>query len=248
MDTTGKYAKQTIDPFTWKVANPVAVSVPVATATKTKPAGKAHAENPATHTNNNNAGGVTTYRIQLLATYVPLAEGITFAGINDKAAVDEDKGLYRYTTGNFTDLAEATKYLNQLRAIGYTDAFIRGAGGNNPGNPGVNNTNGAPKQGSAAAIAQAVGSGLVYKIQLGVFGSVAPDQQFMSTLNQFQDMKIVKDNAGLSHYLVGSYSSYKDAIAARDQAKAGGIKDVCVMAFNNGHYISNTQAQGMEKK
>lgn len=251
MDTTGKYAKQTIDPFHWKITTPVAVKVNTTTAKTGTSGGNKSAENKtgATAANTTNAAG-GVYKIQLLATYVPLAEGITFAGINDKAAVDVSNGMYRYTTGNFTNMADAQKYLNQLRAIGYTDAFIRGAGNGNPavGNNANNAANGTPKQGSAAAIAQAVGTGLVYKIQLGVYGSVAPDQHFMSTLNQFQDLKVVKDNAGLSHYLVGSYTSYKDAADAMNKAKAGGIKDVCVMAFNNGHYISNAQAQSMEKK
>ncbi|HTA26446.1 MAG TPA: SPOR domain-containing protein [Bacteroidia bacterium] len=252
MDTTGKYAKQQIDPFSWKVKNAIAVTNPPSNNSKPapglKPANGSNANAAAHNTNNSNTPGV--YKIQLLATYVPLAEGITFAGINDKASVTVSNGLYKYTTGNFTDLGEAQKYLNQLRAIGYTDAFITGTGGGNPAasNNAAAVANGTPKQGSAAAIAQAVGTGLVYKIQLGVFGSVAPDQHFMSTLNQFQDMKVVKDNAGLSHYLVGSYTSYKDATDAMNKAKAGGIKDVCVMAFNNGHYISNAQAQSMEKK
>jgi hypothetical protein len=250
MDSTGKYGRHTVDPFSWKVTNPVAEQPerPVKPS-KTKPV----AITPPSSNNTSSEGVI--FKIQLLATYVPLAEGITFAGINDKASVDVDKGLYRYTTGNMSSYSDAVKYLNQLKALGYTDAFIRATkDGKNITIGQATATNGAnaPKAangtGSAAAIAQAIGTGLVYKIQLGVFGNIAPDQHFMSVLNQFQDLKIVKDNAGLSHYLVGSYSDFKSANAARDQAKAGGIKDVCVMAFSNGHYISNTQAQSMEKK
>jgi hypothetical protein len=259
MDSTGEYGQRQVDPFHWKRATPIAEqqeTPPVAKVNKkSKPENQNGGNNTqVTPSNPTTPPGNVIYKVQLLATYIPLAEGITFAGINDKASVDVDKGLYRYTTGNFTNFADAVKYLNQLKAIGYTDAFIRAtSNGKNitiaqAAASASSNSGGAPRTGSAAAIAQAVGSGLVYKIQLGVFGTAAPDQNFMSTLNQFKDLKIVKDNSGLSHYLVGSYTSFKDANAARDQAKQGGIKDVCVMAFNNGHYISNAQAVSLEKK
>lgn len=244
-DSTGRFGKRQVDPFHWKVANAVPDnSGPKTVGTKVTPANSTNANSDA-----------VIYKIQLLATYVKLAEGITFAGINDRASVDVDRGMYRYTTGNFTDYNEAVKYYNQLRAIGYTDAFIRATKNGkdispNGGHPASNTatTAAATKTPSANSWVDKLGTGLVFKLQLGVFGAVAPDQAFMSTLNQFKDVVIIKDNAGLTHYLVGGYKDFASATAARDQLKTGGVKDACVMAFNNGRYISNADAIAMQKK
>lgn len=257
MDSTGKYGKVQVDPFHWKIAN--------ATPDNSNPRTYSNVKTPVTPANTaNTSPDAVIYKIQLLATFVKLAEGITFAGINDKASVDQDnRGMYRYTTGNFTSYTEAVSYLNKLKGIGYSDAFIRATkngkdlnvNGGNPtskgGAPAATNTSTAAastSKPSANSWADKLGTGLVYKLQLGVFGTTAPDQNFMSTLNQFKDVVIIKDNAGLNHYLVGSYSDFAGATAARDQLKTGGIKDACVMAFNNGRYISNNDAQNLQKK
>ncbi len=247
-DSTGKFGKRQVDPFHWKVANAIPDNSGPKTTVPTK----------VTPANTTNASSdAVIYKIQLLATYVKLAEGITFAGINDRASVDVDRGMYRYTTGNFTDYNEALKYYNQLRAIGYTDAFIRATKNGkdvavNAGHPSTSaaTTTTAAKTATPTANSwvDKLGTGLVFKLQLGVFGSIAPDQAFMSTLNQFKDVVIIKDNAGLSHYLVGGYKDFASATAARDQMKTGGIKDACVMAFNNGRYISNADAINLQKK
>jgi hypothetical protein len=84
--------------------------------------------------------------------------------------------------------------------------------------------------------------GLVFKIQLGVFGIVPPSQQFLAMLNQFKDVSVIKDKAGLKHYMVGAYPDLKSSTDAKEQMKKAGIKDVCVMAFYNGYYISNEEA------
>ncbi len=254
-DSTGKYGKRQVDPFQWKVANPIADnSTPVKNGGKATPPGTK--VTPPNSTNTSSEG--VTYKIQLLATYVKLAEGITFAGINDKASVDMDsRGMYRYTTGNLTDYNETVKYLSQLKGLGYTDAFIRATRNGkdvavNSGNPAPSKStssasNVAPATSQANSGASKLGTGLVFKLQLGVFG-VPPDQTFMSMINQFQDLVIVKDNAGLSHYMIGSYSDFASANAAMDKMKASGVKEACVMAFNNGHYISNADAMNMQKK
>ncbi len=60
----------------------------------------------------------------------------------------------------------------------------------------------------------------------------------MSLLNQFEDVSIIKDKQGLTHYVVGSYGGFQGAVNARDQAKLAGAKDASVVAFTNGEFSS----------
>jgi len=282
MDSTGQFAEHHVDPFHWKVANPVGtkgnvtnypakpvtptissaapttpvapVSVPVTpapvTPTATPPVAPV-TETSVTPVTAATNSGIVIYKIQLLATRVKLADGVSFAGTNGKADVEDDNGLYRYTTGNFTSQSEAENYLNTVKAAGYTDAFIRveqndknvpAAEVQSPAKPNV-----APAE-TAVAARPGAKSGLVFKVQLGVFSNASPDQNFMSLLNQFKDVSIIKDRAGLNHYLVGSYGDYQSASSERDQVKAAGFKDACVMAFYNGYYISMPEAMSLQKK
>ncbi len=259
MDSTGKFGKVQVDPFSWKVKNAVP---PTNTGVKATTSTIPSKVTPANSSNTNTDAVV--YKVQLLATYVKLAEGITFAGINDKAAVIVDKGMYRYSTGNFTNFNDAAKYLNQLKGIGYSDAFItatqngkfvtvsQGTGAAKTTTATANNTTSKATSTAATPAVNSwvdkLGTGLVFKLQLGVFGATAPDAAFMSRLSQFKDVIVIKDNAGLSHYLVGGYKDFTSATTARDQMKTSGVKDACVMAFNNGRYISNADAINMQKK
>jgi len=200
------------------------------------------------------------YKVQLLSTQNKLAEGITFAGISDKASVDRENGMYKYTTGNFTQYSDAQKYLDQLKAKGYTDAFIRATqnGKSVPvpehqaqNNASANNTNPAPTNTNptttpVAANMTGTASGLVFKIQLGAFSNT-PDQTFMSMFKKLPGGSVVKDNAGLSHYLSGSYNDLQSATTARDAAKAKGINTV-IKAIYNGQFISMSEAMNILKK
>ncbi len=120
------------------VANNVPATTTTAPATTTKKAAKTTTpapNSPVTKTNNTTASpGTVVYKIQLLATKAKLPDGTSFAGINDNIAVTEENGTYFYTTGNYTDHAEALKYLAQLQAFGYTDAYIKSSrtGGSAP--------------------------------------------------------------------------------------------------------------------
>jgi hypothetical protein len=155
-DTSGQFAKVHVDPFQWKVSTPVPVNpdntpTPVNSTKKTSlvattKGGTSKSAAPSSapkSTNEPSAAnvplGTTIYRIQLLATTVKLPDGVNFAGTTDQAAVVKtDKGLYLYSTGNFTNYNDALKYLNQLKAFGYTDAFIKSSKGTNsaPANQG----------------------------------------------------------------------------------------------------------------
>jgi hypothetical protein len=74
---------------------------------------------------NDLASGNVVYEVQLMATRNKLTSGITVAGTNEKAMMKRENGLYKYTSGSFANHDEAVKYMNQLRAMGYTDAFVK---------------------------------------------------------------------------------------------------------------------------
>jgi trimeric autotransporter adhesin len=71
------------------------------------------------------AAGNVVYEVQLMATRNKLKGGITIAGTDEKATENKENGLYKYATGNFSNHADAVKYMNQMRAMGYADAFVK---------------------------------------------------------------------------------------------------------------------------
>ncbi|HTA27653.1 MAG TPA: hypothetical protein VK809_07690 [Bacteroidia bacterium] len=64
------------------------------------------------------------YEVQLLATKNKLPEGVTVAGSKQRTFVAGDTGNLKYGIGTYTNRKDAEEYLKQLKAMGYTDAFI----------------------------------------------------------------------------------------------------------------------------
>jgi hypothetical protein len=286
-DTTGKYSQHIVDSFHWHdpswngTGAPPPPTVVAANNNGTNsPAGNNNAASNNNTGNDNNTGnnnannnsssgnlanstnassdGVV-YKVQILSTKNRLAEGISFAGITDKASIVQEDGMYKYTTGNFSQYNDAEKYLTQLKTIGYSDAFIKatkngkdvampshgqgeGAATNNGGEAPVANNNSS----AGAATNSATKSGLVFSVQYGVF-SATPDQAFMNMFKKLPNGTVVKDNSGLNHYMAGSYSDLQSAQAAQGKAKAAGQTTV-IKAVNNGQIISMDDAKNLLKK
>lgn len=70
-----------------------------------------------------NASGVE-YRVQFLSSDKALKEGSReFKGLKDYSFYLQ-KGVYRYTTGNFKNVKDAVKLQKEVREAGFKDAFI----------------------------------------------------------------------------------------------------------------------------
>jgi hypothetical protein len=135
----------------------------------------------------------------------------------DVTVIKDNLGLTHYLIGSDTSFKDAVNSRAQAKLAGAKEATIM-----------------AFNDGNYVSFNK---SGVVYKIQLGVFRNI-PDPKFMNTFKQFKDGSVSKDNAGLSHYLVGAYPDFQSALAANDKANQGGVKDSFVVAYYNGNKIS----------
>jgi N-acetylmuramoyl-L-alanine amidase len=65
-----------------------------------------------------------TYRVQIISSDKPLKDGSSeFKGVSDTWHY-EMKGIYKYTAGNYKELADAVTRQNDLRKKGFSEAFV----------------------------------------------------------------------------------------------------------------------------
>jgi hypothetical protein len=198
------------------------------------------------------------YRIQLIALKSKLPDGVTFAGIDDKAELNMDeKGTFLYSTGHYTNMNDAVASLDKLKKFGYTDAMIILVKNGKRITPSETKTGNAAKlpatpppanNENVATNSTASSAGLVFRMQFGVFKySAPPSKGFLKVFDQFPEHTIIRDKAGLDHYIAGNFTDLKSANEALQSAKTIGAKDVVLMPFYNGVPISNTRAQQILK-
>ena len=64
------------------------------------------------------------YKVQFLSSDKKLKEGSReFKGLKDYEYYIQN-GTYRYTTGSFRNVRDASTYQREIRALGFSDAFV----------------------------------------------------------------------------------------------------------------------------
>ncbi len=81
-----------------------------------------------------------------------------------------------------------------------------------------------------------------FKVQVGVFKNNPPDSK-LAIYSRLKDLTGEKTKSGLNRYVVGSFSTYKEAEAFKNNViKEYGLTDAFVVALFNNEYISIPEA------
>lgn len=216
-----------------------------------KATGNNVANNKNTTNTNNNASGVlntpgVVLRVQLGAYKKRLSKAV-FKDINDLIEIRTEDGLYKYMTGSFTSIEGAAKLKVEMLLNGYPGAFIAAykdgkrvtleeAGATLVKKSDVSET---PESESAGAINKKL---VKFKVQVGVFKNQPPNN-LLSIFSKLKDLNGERTSSGLTRYVVGSFTDYKEAEAFKNDivTKYGLTGSFVVATFNN-EYISIQEA------
>ncbi len=199
------------------------------------------------------------YMVQVGAFRLEIPQDV-FKGFAPLRGESAAGGLTRYMAGLFKSINSANLAKNEIRAIGYSDAFvvayfngeritlsrareIEGAGPElaEQGQIAQGVSAGTAPDGSVAP-AQVFKAdevkGLFYTVQVGAFSREVPP----SVLYNLSPL-VSRDVNGLVKYTCGIYSSRDEASTAKDRIRAIGIEDAFVTIFYNGQPVSAERAQ-----
>ncbi len=204
------------------------------------------------------------YSVQVGAFRLPISQDV-FRGFAPVRGEDGPNGLTRYTAGFFQRINNANLARNEIRAIGYSDAFVvaymngqrislasaRAQEGSQPdigtdlastGVPGTGtsdagSTTSTPSGDARVYEAEDV-QGLYYTVQVGAY-SREVSASAMYNLSPLVSHKV--DN--LVKYTSGIFNNPQDARVARDRIRNLGISDAFVTIYYQGERVSSARAQ-----
>lgn len=211
------------------------------------------------------------YKVQIGAfrNAIPLD---LFEGIQPVTAESAGNGITRYTAGLFIEFVNADAAKNEIRAMGYPDAFVvafrdgkrisvaearRGVTNPVVTNPVVNNqtpNNQTPNNQTpnnltqntfeASAVDVKTVQGLFYTVQVGVYSRPVSADRLFNLTGLFSE----RTANGYIRYASGKYDSANAAIAAKNSIVNIGIKDAFVTAYFEGQRISIDRAAILERE
>ncbi len=198
----------------------------------------------------------TVFRIQLGAFKERLPKYV-LQDIKDVVEVKIDDGLYRYTSGSYRAYEAAASYKDELVNKGYDGAYVTAykdgeritlrEAGVQPIQQQVELNVTAPENDSAAtggsaALPVAVNKDVFITIQLGKFkGNPPADMQ--AVFAKIKDVKQHKDGGGVTRYVAGEFTDYKQAKAFKEEIRSMyGIKDAFLVAYNKDELIEVSDA------
>jgi hypothetical protein len=209
------------------------------------------------------------YTIQVGAFRLPVANN-TFSQFAPVYAERQTNGFIRYSTGFFSSYTEAIQARNEIRQMGYSDAFIVAyknrervrysdlmtaaeRANSNSTNAASTSKTPAPIDAPTSAVdvnyysdPLAVTASLIEKTQ-GIFFTVQvgvyakPSRN--KILNTYSDLHVEKLSNGQIRYTSGKFQSIADVIKQRDFVRANGIPDAFITAYKNGKRISVPEAK-----
>ncbi|HXB13885.1 MAG TPA: SPOR domain-containing protein, partial [Bacteroidia bacterium] len=210
--------------------------------------------NPVNHPSDNTPPtGNIVYRIQLGAYSHKLSRDV-FMNINNLVEVKTENGFYTYSCGSFTNYQDAVNYKTQLLTQGFPDVFIKAYqnGKRMPLNK-AGATYVTPTKEDMNELVTHESSTLdktqiSFSIQVGIFKG-APPADMASKYKQLSDVRTETDSTGLTHYVVGKYSTYQEAKAMKDKLTADPVlKGAFTVAYFKDKPIPLNQALSILKQ
>ena len=203
------------------------------------------------------------YTIQVGAFRLPVANN-TFSQFAPVYAERQTNGFIRYSTGFFTSYTEAIQARNEIRQMGYADAFIvayknrervryselmtvaeRNSTSSGTTIPPSNPTPIVPAVPAVdvsyysdplAVPANLIEKtqGVFFTVQVGVYGKPSRN----TILNTYSDLHVEKLPNGQIRYTSGKFQTIAEVIKQRDFCRANGIPDAFITAYKDGKRIS----------
>ena len=205
------------------------------------------------------------YTIQVGAFRSPVANN-TFSQFAPVYAERQTNGFIRYSTGFFSSYTEAIQARNEIRQMGYVDAFIvayknrervryselmtaaeKASTNGGTTTPPVNtSTNAAIADVSYYSDPLAVPANLIEKtqgvfftVQVGVYAKPSRNP----VLNTYSDLHVEKLANGQVRYTSGKFQTIAEVVKQRDFVRANGIPDAFITAYKNGKRITVPEAK-----
>jgi hypothetical protein len=203
------------------------------------------------------------YTIQVGAFRIPVANN-TFSQFAPVYAERQTNGFIRYSTGFFISYTEAIQTRNEIRLMGYTDAFIvayknrervRYSELMTATERASNNVDATPPANTATAAAAdltyysdplAVPANLIEKtqgvfftVQVGVYAKPSRNP----VLNTYSALHVEKLANGQVRYTSGKFQTIAEVVKQRDFVRANGIPDAFITAYQNGKRITVPEAK-----
>ena len=212
------------------------------------------------------------FRVQIGAFKTPIPNN-AFKGLSPMNGETTASGYIRYTAGNFEKMEGATAVKNDLRRLGYVDAFVVAyLNGKRISisdalsamkEKGILIDEAAPKTAgitaneniplatqSAEVIAPAKvakelekSKALLYTIQIGVFSK----QATVAQLRGLTPVCAEALNNGLFRYTAGIYSSPERVVGDKNKVANMGFRDAFVSAYRDGKRISFAEARTLQQ-
>ncbi|PBQ33877.1 hypothetical protein CNR22_19505 [Sphingobacteriaceae bacterium] len=208
------------------------------------------------------------FRVQIGAFKTPLPNN-AFKGLSPLNGETAGNGYIRYTAGNFVKVENANAVKNDLRNLGYRDAFVvvyfngkrislaealaelekqgKSVDPNAPQTAGITSNVNVPKAAANPVMLESVTvskeleqtDGLLYTIQIGVYTKEITKSQILSLRPIFREQ--LKN--GLYRYTAGIYNNPEKLLADKSRVVNMGIRDAFVSAYLNGKRVPFAEAR-----
>lgn len=213
------------------------------------------------------------FRVQIGAFKTPLPNN-AFKGLSPLNGETTNSGYIRYTAGNFFKIENANAVKNDLRNLGYSDAFVvvyfngkritlaealaemerqgKTVDATAPQTAGITSNVNVPKAAVNTAIQEAVTitkeleqiDGLLYTIQIGVYTKQVSKPQILNLKPIFREQL----TNGLYRYTAGIYNNPEKILLDKARVVDMGIRDAFVSAYLNGKRIPFNEARERQTK
>lgn len=208
------------------------------------------------------------FRVQIGAFKTRLPNN-AFKGLSPLNGETTNSGYIRYTAGNFYKIETANAVKNDLRNLGYSDAFVvvyfngrritlaealdqmnkegKSVDPNAPQTAGITSNANVPKAAVNTAIQESVTvtreleqiNGLLYTIQIGVYTKQISKPQILSLRPIFREQL----TNGLYRYTAGIYNNPEKLLLDKARVVDMGIRDAFVSAYINGKRVPFAEAR-----
>ena len=208
------------------------------------------------------------FRVQIGAFKTQLPNN-AFKGLSPLNGETTASGYFRYTAGNFNKIENANAVKNDLRNLGYRDAFVvvyfngkritlgealammnqegKTVDPNAPQTAGITANTNVPKAAVNKAIQETVVvtkeleqiDGLLYTIQIGVYTKQITKPQLLNLRPIFREQL----TNGLYRYTAGIYNNPEKILSDKTKIIDLGVRDAFVSAYLNGRRISFVEAK-----
>ncbi len=194
------------------------------------------------------------YRVQIGAFKILIANN-SFSGLSPINAEKTGNGYYRYTAGNYSEYNTANTVKNELRKIGYRDAYVicyyNGKRISRSESLSILKTNENTEIIANQTTSLIVNTpelnkinGLLFTIQIGLYNKQINGESILNLKPIYSEMA----PNGLYRYTAGIYNNIDKILKDRKRvADEIGIKDAFISAYLNGKRITFNEAKERQK-